>query len=329
MNEQARIAKPQNAPENALYERVGEGVIAIDTEYVRPRMDASHLIVDEGHAAFVDTGTSFSVPNLLAALAAQDLGVDAVDYILLTHIHLDHAGGAGRLAAELPRARVLVHPRGVSHLVDPSILIAATEAVYGEELFAAVYGEIVGIPAERIDAVDHGHRIGMGHRTLEFIHTPGHALHHLCIVDRDMAEVFTGDTFGVSYRELDTAAGEFVFPTTSPSQFDPEQLHASIDRILESKPKTAYLTHYSRVRHVERLSLDLHSDIDVFVRIARSVADEPDRVERIESMLFDHLSARLERHGFLGDSALRHAILDDDIALNAAGLHSWLSRRTA
>jgi glyoxylase-like metal-dependent hydrolase (beta-lactamase superfamily II) len=312
-----------------VYERVAEGVIAIDTEFMRPRMDASHLIVENGHAAFVDTGTFFSVPNLLGALAAQDLDVDAVDYILLTHVHLDHAGGVGRLAAALPRARVLVHPRGVSHIVDPSILAAATQAVYGEARFAQEYGEVTGVPAERIDAVEDGRRIQMGRRTLELVYTPGHALHHLCIVDRDTAEVFTGDAFGVSYRELDTAAGEFIFPTTSPSQFDPQQLHASIDRILEYKPKAAYLTHYSRVRHVDELALDLHSDIDVFVRIARTVADAPDKVERMTPMLFDHLSARLATRGFMGDAAEQHAVLDGDIALNAAGLAIWLARRSA
>src|SRR5579863_9731962 len=142
-------------------ERVGTGVFAIDTEYVRPRLDASHLIVDDGRAAFVDTGTYFSVPNLLAALAAQDLDADAVDYIILTHIHLDHAGGAGRLAAALPRARVLVHPRGASHIIDPSILVAATKAVYGEARFLREYGAIQSIPADRIDTVEDGRRIGM------------------------------------------------------------------------------------------------------------------------------------------------------------------------
>jgi glyoxylase-like metal-dependent hydrolase (beta-lactamase superfamily II) len=311
---------------NGIFEHVGAGVIAIDTEFGRPRMDASYLVVDEGHAAFVDVGTYFSVPNLLAALAAQNLDADAVDYILLTHIHLDHAGGAGRLAAALPRAQVLVHPRGAAHIIDPAVLVAATEAVYGEVRFAQEYGEVSSIPARRVETAADGRRIRLGRRTLEFFHTPGHAMHHLCIADRDTAEVFTGDTFGVSYREFDTAAGEFIFPTTSPSQFHPQQLHASVDRILGYKPKDAYLTHYGRVRHIDKLGLDLHADINAFVDIARSVADAPDRSERMQPLLFAYLSARLATHWFTGDAARRHALLDNDIALNAAGLHAWLAR---
>jgi glyoxylase-like metal-dependent hydrolase (beta-lactamase superfamily II) len=292
-------------------------------------MDASHLIESDGHAAFVDTGTFFSVPNLLSALDSLDLDTDAVDYVLLTHVHLDHAGGVGALAEALPRARVLVHPRGLAHVVDPSIIAAATMAVYGEARFAEEYGEVSGVPAERVEAAEDGRRVRLGHRTLELIHTPGHALHHLCIADRDSADIFTGDTFGVSYRELDTAAGEFIFPTTSPSQFDPQQLHASIDRILGCRPAAAYLTHYSRVRNIEALAFDLHADIDAFVRIARGVADGPDRVRRMVPQLFDHLSARLETRGFTGGAACQHAVLDGDIALNAAGLDQWLSRRRA
>jgi glyoxylase-like metal-dependent hydrolase (beta-lactamase superfamily II) len=302
---------------------VGEGIVAIDTEYVRPRMDASHLIVDGGRAAFVDVGTSFSVPNLLSALAAQGLGPEAVDYILLTHIHLDHAGGAGTLAAALPLARVFVHPRGVAHLVDPTKLIAATKAVYGEARYESVYGQITAIPAARVESVEDGRRITLGRRTLEFLHTPGHALHHVAIVDRDAAAVFTGDTFGVSYREFDTAAGAFILPTTTPTQFDPGQLHDSIDRILALRPRAAYLTHYSRVGDLEKLGRDLHADIDVFVAIAN------DDGGFLQDRLFAHLFARLENHGYAGGEAAAHALLDDDISLNAAGLQAWLARRGA
>jgi glyoxylase-like metal-dependent hydrolase (beta-lactamase superfamily II) len=306
------------------------GVLTIDTQYVRPRMDASHLVVDQGHAAFIDTGTHFSVPHLLTALAAAGLEPEAVEYILLTHIHLDHAGGAGRLAQLLPHARVMLHPRGAAHMIDPSILVAATKAVYGEPRFIREYGDIVGIPAERVQAVEDGARLRLGGRTLEFLHTPGHALHHLCIVDRESGEAFTGDTFGVSYREFDTAAGEFIFPTTTPSQFDPEQLHASIDRVLGTGAQAAYLTHYGRVGNLDKLGADLHEDIEAFVRIAQSVAGltgAADRVRRMTELLFEYLSNRLDRHGFAGTTTQRHALLDGDTELNAAGLHSWLARR--
>jgi glyoxylase-like metal-dependent hydrolase (beta-lactamase superfamily II) len=312
-----------------IYEQVSEGVIAVDTEFIRPRMDASHLIVDEGRAAFVDAGTSFSVPNLLHALAAQDLDVNDVDYLVLTHIHLDHAGGVGQLAAALPRARVVMHPRGAAHMIDPTILIAATKAVYGEARFIQEYGEIIPISKERVDVAEDGETIRLGRRTLQLIHTPGHAMHHLCVVDRERGEVFAGDTFGISYRELDSAAGEFIFPTTSPTQFDPEQLHASIDRILAFAPKSVYLTHYSRVGQPEKLGRDLHADIDAFVGMARSVAATPNRVEVLGTLLFDYLSTRLDVQGVAASLALRHAVLDGDVGLNAAGLIAWLTRRKA
>ncbi len=309
-------------------EPVGAGVFAVDTAFLRPRLDASYLLVDGGRAAFVDTGTHHSVPNLLAALAGRGLEPEAVDYILLTHVHLDHAGGVGRLAAELPCARVLVHPRGAAHMIDPTMLVAATRSVYGERLYAERYGQISGVPAERLAVVEDGERIRLGARTLEFLYTPGHALHHVCIVDLDAREVFAGDTFGISYREFDTAAGAFIFPTTSPTQFDPGQLHASIARIRALRPHGVYLTHYGRVDEIERLASDLRADIDAFVAIAEAAASA-DPVARMVPMLFEHLSARLDAHGFRADAARRHALLDGDLQLNAAGLHAWQSRRRA
>jgi glyoxylase-like metal-dependent hydrolase (beta-lactamase superfamily II) len=301
-------------------------ITPVDTHYVRPRMDASHLLESGGRAAFVDTGTDHSIPHLLAALAAAGLSPECVDFILLTHIHLDHAGGAGGLARVLPHATVVVHPRGAAHLRDPAKLIAATRTVYGDANFERLYGKIEAVPAERLLAVEDGHRLTLGAQELELIHTPGHALHHLCIVDRASGVVFAGDTFGVSYRELDTEAGEFILATTTPSQFDPAQLHASIDRILALRPGAVYLTHYSRVEHIERLGRDLHADIDAYVTIARDCARLPDRTARIAARLHEHLARRLDAHGFRGADAERHAILDGDVQLNAAGLDAWLAR---
>ncbi len=313
----------------AAYERVGEGIWAIDTRLLRPRMDASHLIITEGHAAFVDVGTSLSAPYLLKALA--DLGIEreAVEYIFLTHIHLDHAGGAGEMARLLPRAQVLMHPRAAAHMTDPSRLIAATQAVYGERHFTEHYGQIQPIPAQRIRTVEDGERVTLGSRTFEFLYTPGHALHHVSLYDLDAREMFTGDTFGISYREFDTAAGEFLFVTTSPTQFDPAQLHASVDRILALAPQAVYLTHYSRIGRVGAHGADMHSDIDVSVRMAQSAAAAPDPAAAIVPQLVAHLWQRLDAHGCSLADAERHALLDLDIQLNASGLAAWLSRRAA
>ena len=307
-------------------QRLGDGVFAVDTEHVRREADASFLIVDGGRAAFVDTGSHRSVPNLLAALGALDIDLERVEYVLLTHVHLDHAGGAGALMAALPRARVVVHPRGAPHLTDPAKLLAAAKAVYGEEGFAEQFGEAVPIPAERIATVADGERLAFGARTLEFLHTPGHALHHVCILDRDTRELFTGDTFGVSYRDSDTAAGPFIFTAATPSQFDPEQLRASVARLAALEPRCVYLTHYGRVDPVAKLARDLDADIDAIARIARAFAANPDRLQRIERELFAHLSRRLQAHGFAGDETARHALLDGDVMLNAAGLDVWLRR---
>ena len=308
------------------HEQVGEGIFAIDTDYVRPRMDASHLIVDSGRAAFVDTGTNHSAPNLQAALLAQGLTPDDVEYIFLTHVHLDHAGGAGLLAQLFPRAQFLVHPRGAGHIVDPSKLIAGTRAVYGDKAYLKLYGDILAVPKERVTSMQDGERRSLGRRTFEFLHTPGHAMHHLCIVDHTAAAVFSGDTFGVSYRELDTAQGEFVIATTTPTQFDPDQLHASVNRILGAKPTAIYMTHYSRVNAVERLGNDMHTDIDRYVAIARKHATATDRQERMRADLFEHIAQRLAAHGFQSGDAQMHALLDTDVDLNAAGLVAWLQR---
>jgi glyoxylase-like metal-dependent hydrolase (beta-lactamase superfamily II) len=312
---------------SGLFERVGSGVFAVDTEHVRPRMDASYLIVDHGRAGFVDTGTHHSVPNLMRALAAQELDADAVDYILLTHIHLDHAGGAGRLAQQLPQARVVVHPRGAAHLVDPARLIGATKSVYGEAMFDEHYHDLAPIAPERIVTASDGLEIPLGERRLRVVHTPGHALHHVCFHDPAAQEVFCGDTFGVSYRELDTAAGAFIFPTTSPSQFDPVQLHASIRRILGLRAACAYLTHYGRVDGIGALATQPHADIDAFVAIARAASSTGGGVADLEAALFAHLSRRLDAHGERGTPEARHRLLDGDVTLNAAGLIAWLARR--
>lgn len=305
----------------------GYGISSIDTGFVRAGFDASHLIVRNGRAAIVDTGTRHSVPYLLAALERLEIDTEVVDYVFLTHIHLDHAGGAGDLIEHLPNARVVVHPRGARHLQAPQRLVEATRAVYGDAVFARYYGDVRPIPEERILSVEDGECLQLGTSTLSFIHTPGHALHHLCVVDHDSAGIFAGDTFGISYRDLDTARGEFIFPATTPVHFDPVAAHASVDRLMAWAPNAIYLTHYSRVTDLERLAADLHQGLSAFVAIAERCAQAPDRVAAIKAEMRAYLAERLVEHGIDEDKGNRiDEILGMDIDLNAQGLLVWLKR---
>lgn len=309
--------------------RYADGITAIDTGYLRPRFDASHLVLDAGRAAFVDTGTSHSVPRLLAALEALGVAREDVDWVLVTHVHLDHAGGAGELLRHLPHARCAVHPRGARHLADPAKLIAGSIAVYGEERYHALYGEIVPIAGERLHVAGDGERIRLGGRTLELIHTPGHALHHYCIQDLDHRRLFTGDTFGLSYRDLDVDGRAFILPTTTPVHFDPDALIASVDRLLACRPRAIYLTHYGEITEIERLGRELKQRIAAFVRLARDLERVPDRSARMREEMFRMLSVWLDEHGYAGDRASRHELLDGDVELNVQGLEHWLDRAAA
>ncbi len=305
----------------------GNGVYVIDTLYQRPGMAASHLIVEDGHAAFVDTGAAPAAPRLLAALSELGLEREQVDFLFLTHVHLDHAGGAGQLMRALPKARAVVHPRGARHLVDPAKLIEGSIAVYGKEKFSRLYGEILPIAQDRVIATTDGQRLRLGSRNFEFIDTPGHARHHHCVVDLDHCEIYSGDVFGICYHEFDTSAGPFIFPTTTPVQFEPDAMLASVDRLLTYRPKRIYQTHFGPVGEVKRLADDLRELIGDFVRTARRHAATSDRSARIAADIFACLDSRLNAHGYKGSTEDRHALLDSDIGLNTAGLEVWLERK--
>ena len=303
-----------------------DGVTAIDTEYARPLQDASHLVVEGGRAAFIDTGVNDSVPLLLDALQKQDLDVGDVDYVILTHVHLDHAGGAGKLMQELPNARCVVHRFGAPHMIDPGKLIAGTESVYGVEKTRETYGTIRPIDASRIDIPEDGDWLSLNGRELQLINTEGHARHHHVINDPACKGVFTGDSFGVSYRELDTEQGEIVFPTSTPVQFDPAAAHVAIDRIMACEPEQLFLTHYSRVGNVEPLASQMHAGIDAYVAMARQHEHDEDRSAALREGLLAYYAERLEDHGYAGDRETMQEVLGIDIELNAQGLEVWLEK---
>lgn len=303
----------------------GNGIVAFDAGYIRPILAAIHMIVDHGRVAFVDTGHNDALPNALAALERVGLDVTAVDYVILTHIHLDHAGGAGAMMQAFPNAKLVVHPRGARHMAEPSKLVAGVKAVYGEEYVERVYGDIIPVPAERIiEAVD-DLVLQLGQRPLLCIDTPGHARHHICIIDDKASAIFTGDTFGLSYRELDVDGREFIFPTTTPTQFEPDAMREGIERIVCYDPEAVYLTHYGRLPNVELLGRDLLRRLAALVEIAEGQrAAGAERHARIKQGISDYLLAEVRAHGCTLPEAQILEIWATDLELNAQGLAVWL-----
>ena len=307
-------------------EHLDHGITVIDTGFVRTRFDAAYLVVENGHAAYIDTGPNNAVPRLLAALDAVGLERSAVDYVIPTHVHLDHAGGAGLLMQELPNARMLIHPRGARHMIDPTVLMEGVRAVYGVEVANRDYGELVPVPEERVTTTSDGMVVTLGDRPLRFMDTPGHAKHHHCIWDEASRGWFTGDTFGIAYPELYTAQGPYVVPATAPVQFDQKALHESVARLLAQRPSLMYLTHYGAVAHPEKLAVQFLAQVDEMVDVARKLAQAPDRHEQLKRAFADIYIAELRRSGSTLQESFLREVLATDIELNAQGLGAWLSK---
>ena len=305
---------------------LGGGVFAIDTGFHRDLFDAAYLLLERGRAAFIDTGTNLAVPRLLAALEALGLARDAVDWVIPTHVHLDHAGGCGRLMRELPRATLLVHPRGAPHLLDPEKLYQGALAVYGQAEMDRSYGRLLPVAAERVRPSEDGQTIELAGRPLLVAHTPGHAKHHHCLWDEATRGWFTGDTFGLSYREFDTPQGPWILPTSTPVQFEPEVLRQSVERLLAQAPDCMYLTHFGRVDKVPllgALQLDLLARMVVLGLGERAAAHRHERLK--DGLLAIYLDS-LRRHGCtLGDERVAE-LLALDLELNAQGMACWLDR---
>ena len=301
------------------------GISAIDSGYHRPLLDAIHLLVEGDRAALIDTGTNSSVPLVLEALRRKGLRPEQVDYVILTHIHLDHAGGAGLFMRAFPHAMLTVHPRGARHMADPARLIAGTVAVYGAEPTRQMYGDILPVPAARILETPHASAIRLNGRELRFLDTPGHARHHVAILDTRSGHVFAGDVFGLSYREMDQDGRQFVIPTTSPAQFDPEPYHRSIDLILGMEPAAVYVTHYSQIRDIPAKAEVLHRLVDAHAELGLREKDagaaRPGRLrEGVKRMVIEEARRWGSR---LADASILD-IYSNDVELNAQGLGFWL-----
>tara|TARA_R110002072_G_scaffold170552_2_gene324271 strand:+ start:219215 stop:220213 length:999 start_codon:yes stop_codon:yes gene_type:complete len=308
----------------------GYDVRCIDTGLFREGLAACYLICHEGEAAFIDTGTSNSLPRLLQALEDSGLSPGQVRWVMPTHVHLDHAGGAGVLMDALPAARLVVHERGARHMIDPARLQAGSLAVYGPERYRAAFGELMPIPASRVVIARDGDEFRLGQRVLQTLDTPGHARHHYVVWDQFSKGMFTGDTFGVSYPELNGGTGRFIFPPTTPVQFDPQAWHASVTRLLTLPVERVFLTHFGMHENPAELAEQLHEQIDCYADVARDMEPQSQAQIQVQTralaeQLMQHSLALLASRQCPQTPAVIRQLLAGDMELNAQGLIHWLT----
>ena len=311
-----------------MAEALGTNTHLIDTGLNGPEHGACYLLEDDGELAIVDTGTKHSLPQILQTIAALGATPEQVRYVMPTHVHLDHAGGSGQLIQTCPNATLIVHPKGLPHMLDPSKLQAGAIGVYGEAAFRRDFGDLVAVPEERTVVASDMQTFDLGGRRLQFLYTPGHANHHGCIFDHLSGNLFTGDTFGLGYRPFRDGGSALIVATTTPVAFDPDAWFDSLDRMMALDPQACCLTHFGRIdRPTDRVDM-LRESIRAHVDIALAEEDrEPEgRETRLKAAVDRLLVDAGCAHSDLPPEKVRQ-IFASDIELNAQGLNIWLIRR--
>ena len=302
---------------------LAKGITCIDAVYMRPQMACLYLLEHQGECAIIETGTSHSVAALERVLASRGLRPEQVRYVIPTHVHLDHAGGAGLMMSLFGEAQLLVHPRGARHLVDPSRLIASSMAVYGEEKFRALYGEIVPIAADRVREMDDGEVVLLADRPLQFRHTRGHADHHFCIWDEASRGWFGGDMFGLCYPWFRLPGGDFVLPSSTPTQFRPQDFLDSLALLDSYQPQRIYLTHFGELPYSPAVYQLLAGQVADYPGLAREHGTSLEAMEQaIMELALTHMNALDTKL----DRAAMAESLRFDAHLNAQGLAVWLQQ---
>jgi glyoxylase-like metal-dependent hydrolase (beta-lactamase superfamily II) len=247
-----------------------------------------------------------------------------VEFIFLTHVHLDHAGGAGMFVEEFPNARVVVHERGARHIANPEKLVAGAAAVYGEETMARLYGKVAPVAPDKITIPRDGDEFRVGNRLITCIDTPGHARHHLAYYDTSANAVFTGDAYGMSYLELVRPEGRCAILTTSPVQFDPDAMRDSMKKIDSLKPDSLYPTHFGQMPIGGDISDSLYRQLDLYVKTAE---DAKGNLDMIREGLRDLFADESSRQGCPCLAANSGRVTGQALELNAQGLAVWYEKK--
>ncbi|MCP3673659.1 MAG: MBL fold metallo-hydrolase [Gammaproteobacteria bacterium] len=312
-----------------MYQSLPFQITVIDTGLMGSEVAACYLLESDGESAIIETGNYATAERVLNLLEQRQLSKEKVRFIIPTHVHLDHSGGASSLIDALPNAQLVIHPRGARHMIDPTKLIAGATAVYGEAKFHELYGNISPIDEDRLIIAEDCDTLTFGNRRLLFRNTPGHASHHFCIWDELSSGWFSGDTFGISYRQFLNENGSYLFPTTTPVQFDPEALITSIKLMMNYQPKKMYLTHFGAIDIKPSTATKLCIQIDDYVAMIDSQEESNITHKSIHSLLSDYTYQKMLEHGLAMSVEKFEKLMAMDLNLNTQGLIVWHERRKA
>lgn len=296
------------------------GVWQIDTLLGGWEEVNSVFLIEAERPCLVETGPQKDGATVLDALTRHGLGADDLAWVVLTHIHLDHAGAVGEIARQFPRARVICHPRGLRHLADPTRLIAAAGLVYGSDL-DALYGRMTPVSQDRLVAAEDRAEVDLGRgKKLVLVHSPGHAKHHIGVLEADSGVLLVGDAVGVKIP-----GGGPLRPATPPDDFDLELAIGSLHRFLELRPKQLILTHFGSAGEPEPVLREAEEQLRKWTSIATEAYAEEPELDHIEQALLERLGT-----GEAEDPSRRRAAnILNGVRSNSAGLYGWLERQSS
>lgn len=313
--------------ESVYFQDLGNGITCIDTMLHRKGLASCYLIEHEGMAGFIDTGTNKSLPIILEVMKRKGIDPAHVAYVMPTHVHLDHAGGVGGMMEKFPNAQLIIHPRGARHMIEPAKLEAGSLAVYGEEAFGKMFGRLIPVAADRVTEAAEGFELDFNGRKLLFLDTPGHARHHYCVYDELSQGLFTGDTFGASYPELNAGKGRFIFPPTTPIQFDPDAWMLTLDKLMALMPQRVFVTHFGMHENIPEFEKLLRRSILDYADTAKEFQHHEQRGKRIEEAILQSSRNYLLDQQCGVDIKGIDTLIAQDMELNAQGLDFWLDSK--
>ncbi|WP_044337570.1 MBL fold metallo-hydrolase [Rossellomorea aquimaris] len=308
--------------------RIDSRISLVDLMDLSLQERTGSYIINEESLTIIETSASPSIPHLKKGLSKLNINLEDIQYIILTHIHLDHAGGAGLFLKECPNAKVIVHPKAKRHLVDPTRLIKGARAVYGEK-FDELFHPIVPIPEERVIVMGHEEKLELSEScTLTFFDTPGHANHHFSIFDPVSNGMFTGDTCGIQYS---VRSKHFYFPSTSPNQFSPERMKDSIRLYKELHLDRLYFGHYGVTEEVSFALGEVEKWLDLFMEKSKkqfsSKVTVEENVKAITSVLFELTKSKMIQKGVEPDHSI-FKLLKLDMNVSAMGIADYFIRQS-